>query len=347
MGSSAVGPHHRRPQPRSGFPPGGIWASCSPRGPTGEDPKHVTVTKEIGDEARSRPLVQALRFVALHHLAAVQDRDAAAHGQGFLLVVGDIAERSCLVFLGTLASSTSIARPYLLRRAPRAAHRGEACAATAPAPGQAPPSVARRRSAWSRSPRRDRQGVERKVDHLGDARADLRARHPADFQAVRRYSPLCPCRQNTAYCSGTSCRGCAPPGRHPRDVLSIDLDLLRNRARPGRRSCARSSDFPDPLGPRKVKNSPAADGQGQPVGGDCPSKPLRRDDRSSRMTSAIWRRWIGSMAAFRIAAGTIAISTARMPVASSIDGVSARWREFEYSLLLHSAQEVRHLAFGR
>ena len=58
----------------------------------GLDPEHVAAAKEVGDEARSRPLVQALRLVALHHPAAVHDRDAAAHGQRLLLVVRDVEE---------------------------------------------------------------------------------------------------------------------------------------------------------------------------------------------------------------------------------------------------------------
>jgi hypothetical protein len=279
------------------------------------DPKHVTVTKEIGDKARARTLVQALRFIALHHPAAVQDRNATAHGQGFLLIMGDIEKcrAGLLVNVGELdlhgpanllveRGKRLIEQKHARRRRQRASQRHPLLLAAAEI-GYALVGEA---------------GEADKVDHLGDAPADLRTRHPADFEAVPYIFRDVHVGEHGILLEHHA--EVASPGRHPRDILSVNLDSPRIR---GDQAGDHAQDrrFPRSARTEEGEELPAADGQRQPVGGHCPSEPLRQ---TIELEDGVGHMAKSAYGPFRIAAA-IASSSARTAVASSIDAVSARW----------------------
>ena len=82
-------------------------------------------------------------------------------------------------------------------------------------------------------------------------------------------------------------------------TVARDLDLARDRPRSGRRSTRSSVDFPHPDGPRRLTNSPAADGQvdvAQRLGGRAPAAERLADVRTLTIGAAASRSVRGMVA---------------------------------------------------
>ena len=87
-------------------------------------------------------------------------------------------------------------------------------------------------------------GEADKVDHLGDAPADLRTRHPA--RTLRPYPIFSETFMwgNTACIVGTSCRGCVARAASSRHPFLLNLDLPRIRGDQAGDHACRIVDFP-------------------------------------------------------------------------------------------------------
>ena len=64
--------------------------------------QHIRRADEVGDEARSRPLIDIVRHADLDDLAVVEHGHAIGHRQGFALVVGDEDEGDAELLLQRL-----------------------------------------------------------------------------------------------------------------------------------------------------------------------------------------------------------------------------------------------------